>query len=48
MKAILKSDRRIVVEVKCIGRTSKVTFYMDKDGKLYIDEQLEFIEYQGG
>ena len=48
MKAYLKYDRKIIVDVVYVGRTQKVKFYKDKDGKVYPDDVLEFKEYYGG
>ena len=48
MKARLKSNRKVIVDVVFIGETPKVRFYKDKDGKVYPEEELEFIEYYGG
>lgn len=48
MKAYLKSNKKVIVDVVYVGRTSKVRFYKDKDGKVYIEDMLEFKEYQGG
>lgn len=47
MKAILKSDRRII-DVTFIGATSKTKFYKDKEGQLYVEEMIEIFEYYGG
>lgn len=47
MKAIVKHNRK-VVDVVFVGETSKARFYKDKDGKVYEEDGLEFIEYYGG
>lgn len=49
MKAILKDNRDVVVDVKCIGGTSTMLVYRDvESGDIYYDFQLEFIDYYGG
>lgn len=48
MKAILKSNKKVIVDVVFIGETTKTKFYKNKDGKVYTEDLLEFIEYYGG
>ena len=49
MKAMLIKDRKVVVDVELVGKTSKMEVYRDKNtGKLYFDFQLDFLEYYGG
>ena len=48
MKAILKSNRKVIVDVVFIGRTKTTKFYKDKNGKVYLEDELEFLEYYGG
>lgn len=49
MKAILKSNRKVIIDVApwVILRGEKC--YKDvKTGKVYLNSELEFVEYQGG
>ena len=54
MKAILKSDRKTILDVEPLcqwfylteGRTEYT--YSDKEGKVYRDDEIELVEYQGG
>lgn len=52
MKAILKSNRKIIVDVNPYPwwhNWFEALFYMDKNTeKIYASEELEFIEYYGG
>ena len=54
MKAMLKSDRRVVLDVELHYQWYYMTerrterTYVDKDGVIYRDDELELIEYQGG
>lgn len=48
MKARLKSNRKVIVDVAFIGETPKTKFYKDKEGKVYPEDMLEFKEYYGG
>lgn len=54
MKAILKSDRRVVLDVEPLCQWHYLTehrteyTYSDKEGKVYRDNEIELIEYQGG
>ena len=49
MKAMLKDNRDVVVDVECIGGTTKMLVYRDAEsGDIYYDFQLEFIDYYGG
>ena len=54
MKAILKSDRRVVLDVEPHYQWYYLTehrteyTYRDAEGKVYRDNEIELIEYQGG
>ena len=54
MKAILKSDRRVVLDVEPLCQWVYITerrtesTYSDKEGKIYRDYEIEIVEYQGG
>ena len=54
MKAILKSNRKVIVDVKplikwhYLNERKTECSYSDKDGNIYYDYELEFIEYYGG
>ena len=54
MKAILKSDRRVVLEVELLCQWVYITerrtesTYSDKEGNVYRDYEIEIVEYQGG
>ena len=48
MKAILKSNRKVIVDVVYVGRTKNTKFYKDKEGKVYPEDELDFVEYYGG
>ena len=48
MKAILRHNRKVIVDVVFIGETSKTKFYKDKDGKVYPEDVLDWVEYYGG
>lgn len=37
-----------LIDVKFIGKPRKTRFYKDKDGNVYTEEELEFVEYYGG
>lgn len=48
MKAILKKDRKVIIDVQYIGETPKMKVYRDRNTKeIYFDFQLELIEYYG-
>lgn len=53
MKAILKSDRRVVLDVELLYQWHYLTehrteqTYVDKDGLVYTDSEIELVEYQG-
>lgn len=46
MKAILKSDRKVIVDV--IPYMTNKTFIDTKTGRIYDEDELEFVEYYGG
>ena len=50
MKAILKSDRKVIIDVRYMftDYTMNVDVYQDKNGELYSEHELEMLEYQGG
>ena len=54
MKAILKSDRRVVLDVELhyqwyyLSEHRIEQTYVDKDGLVYTDSEIELVEYQGG
>ncbi|MBO7322575.1 MAG: hypothetical protein J6U51_03205 [Bacteroidales bacterium] len=54
MKAILKSNRKVIVDVEplvkwlYLNERKTECSYSDKDGNIYYDYELEFIEYYGG
>ena len=54
MKAILKRDRKVIVDVEplvkwhYLNERKTVCSYGDKDGNIYYDYELEIIEYYGG
>lgn len=48
MKAILKANRKVILDVTFIGETTKTKFYKDKDGKVYPEDVLEVKDYYGG
>ena len=54
MKAILKSDRTVVLDVELLCQWVYITerrtefTYSDKEGKVYRDNEIEIVEYQGG
>lgn len=54
MKAILKSNRKVIVDVELWEKWYSLTehttecMYKDKNGNKYHDYELEFIEYYGG
>lgn len=48
MKAYLKSDRKVVVDVDIFG-WDPTTYYVNKDtGELYREDEIELKEYYGG
>ena len=53
MKAILKSDRRVVLDVEPLCQWVYITerrtesTYSDKEGNIYRDSEIELVEYQG-
>ena len=54
MKAILKSDRRVVLEVEPHYQWYYLTerrteySYIDEKGVIYSGDDIELVEYQGG
>lgn len=57
MKAILKSDRKIILDVELHYQWYYLTYltehrteytYRDAEGVIYRDNEIELIEYQGG
>ena len=46
MKAILKSNRKIVVDV--VPYMTNKTFVDTKTGRIYDEEELDWVEYYGG
>lgn len=54
MKAILKSDRKVIIDVELHVRWHYLAehrtecSYRDKEGNIYSDEEIEILEYQGG
>lgn len=54
MKAILKSDRKTILDVEPLCQWFYLTehrteyTYSDKEGKVYRDNEIELVEYQGG
>lgn len=50
MKAIVKSDRKIIVDIvaQVVDPFLGINGYVDKDGKQYRPEEIEFVEYYGG
>lgn len=49
MKAYLKSNRKVIVDVELLDSYSDCIVYADKNtGKLYTEEELDFVEYYGG
>lgn len=54
MKAILKSDRKIILDVELhmqwyyLSEHRTESTYVDKEGVTYTDDDIELIEYQGG
>ena len=54
MKAYLKSDRKVIVDVELWERWYSLTdhktecMYKDKNGNTYHEEELDFVEYYGG
>lgn len=54
MKAILKSDRSVIVDVMPLAKWYYLNkhktecTYSDKDGNIYHEDELEFVEYYGG
>ena len=53
MKAILKSDRNVILDVELhyqwyyITERRTESTYVDKDGVIYTDNEIELLEYQG-
>lgn len=47
MKAKRLYDKKLI-DVEFIGKPRKTRFYKDKDGNVYPEDALEFIEYYGG
>lgn len=53
MKAILKSDRKVIIDVEPwvtrLNTLSGEPCYVDtKTGVIYLEDKLELVEYQGG
>lgn len=49
MKAILKSNRKVIIDVAPWFVLRGEQCYRDaKTGKIYLNSELEFVEYQGG
>lgn len=50
MKAILKSNRKIIVDVEYYTTfpCSGVTYVERETGVVFNEDELEFVEYQGG
>ena len=52
MKAILKSNRKVIVDVEpqpCFADCEGKCFYKDRnDLKLYHEDELDWVEYYGG
>ncbi len=53
MKAILKSNRKVIMDVEPHYQWYYITerrterTYVDKDGVIYTDKEIELIDYQG-
>ena len=51
MKAILKSNRKVIVDVIpiCYYKNEiEYDAYKDKDGNIYFEDELDCVEYYGG
>ena len=50
MKAILKSDRKVIVDVVAIivDPLIGINGYRDTDGNIYKEDELDWVEYYGG
>ena len=49
MKAILKSNRKVIVDVELWAEFPSGKVYKDKNGNMtYFEDELDFIEYYGG
>ena len=51
MKAILRINRKVIVDVMpvCFFKDEiEYDAYKDKDGNVYFEEELDWVEYYGG
>ena len=49
MKAILKNNRKVIVDVAPFNTIEGAILWIEKDThKVYLEEELDFVEYYGG